>query len=166
MTNALHTYVDCVTHSISVKIYGRWINIRCMIWYDMIWYDIWYDMIWYDMIWYDMIWYDMIYDVMWCDVMWYDMIWYDMIWYDMIWYDMIWYDMMILIHLNCNKNHDGARLVFVRCLVKILTSLPKFLAGTVWFCCVNPGTWWDITIRQFSSISLLTIHMHCIISCT
>jgi hypothetical protein len=36
MTNALHTYVDCVMHCISVKIYGKWIN---MIWYDMIrWY--------------------------------------------------------------------------------------------------------------------------------
>jgi hypothetical protein len=33
MTNALHTYAECVMCSISVKIYGRWIN---MIWYDMI----------------------------------------------------------------------------------------------------------------------------------
>jgi hypothetical protein len=105
ITNALHAYVDCVTNSISIKIYGSWIN---MIWYDdMIQkllnfpkcdnflnhldFVILYgstegkinDMIWYDMIWYDMIWYDMI---------WYDMIWYDMIWYDMIWY-MIWWDL-------------------------------------------------------------------------
>jgi hypothetical protein len=32
MTNALHTYVDCVSDSISVKIYGKWINMI----YDMI----------------------------------------------------------------------------------------------------------------------------------
>jgi hypothetical protein len=31
MTNALRAYVDCVTYSIYVKIYGRWIN---TIWYE------------------------------------------------------------------------------------------------------------------------------------
>jgi len=51
------------------------------------------------------------------------------------------------------------RTVFVRCLVKILTRLPKFLAGTVWFCCVYPGTLWDIAIRQFPSKSLLAIRI-------